>query len=318
MKRLKRTVYLVGTPVILMFFLSTLAFNHLDKFYKNTFYKDLHTLHSFYIALQKDIEMAKTDQSPMVLLRSHTLEQLGHLGLDKLPTFVNFLKKTNRLPTSFKLPVATFGAEDFLTGIARHIGSGKADIDTITYYLGGMNKACWATLGYLVGGAKGADLFKSIGGTAAKLFRERTLSKFKDGILAWRKQGEKVVQDWRSAQEIRLEKGLTAQPITEMFPQDLLRDNGIGAKKIRELNDLAHNFNQKQINMKKDLDIEKVKTYSQQGNVKVGGVDIRSEPVKKGKGGKEQKEEVLESMPSQDSLSWPIKIKKKKKKGGES
>jgi hypothetical protein len=42
------------------------------------------------------------------------------------------------------------------------------------------------------------------------------------------------------------------------------------------------------------------------------------EPVKKGKGGKEQKEEVLESCPSQDSISWPIKINKKKNKGGDS
>lgn len=288
------------------------SLNYLDNFYKDTFYQDIHTLHNFYNALQKDIDMSKTRGSSMISLRSHTLEQMGNFGLDKLPTFVSFLKKTNRLPASFKLPVATFGTEDFVKGIARHIGSGRADVDTITCYLDGLNKASWATVGYLVGGAKGAEFFQSVAGTSAKLLREATLPLFQKGVLAWRNQGNKLVQDWLTLQERRIHDGLAIQPITEVYSEKLLRQNGIGTGQINQLDTFCHRQNQLQINMKRDINVSKVRMFSQQGKADVGGVEINPVLTKVGKLGEEQKKDVLDSRPANDSLTWTIKKKKKK------
>ena len=68
--------------------------------------------------------MANEEKSPKILLRSHTVEQLGNWGLGKIPDLVGVLQKKGKLPGSFKLP-ATFGVEDFATAISRHICSGN-------------------------------------------------------------------------------------------------------------------------------------------------------------------------------------------------
>lgn len=138
--------------------LSTLekGLNYLDPLFDDETFGYLKDAYDFTDALRKDIE-TYGDQgfSPE---RSHTFEQSAKLVLGKVPDLVAYLQKTGKLSESFKLP-ATFGAEDFAVGIGRHIGTGKADIETITYYADALNKACWGILGYMVGGPEGARVY---------------------------------------------------------------------------------------------------------------------------------------------------------------
>lgn len=57
---------------------------------------------AFRSALAKDIEMA--GEGGFSLVRSHTLEQLGRFGIQKMPEIVAHLKKTKKLKESFAVP----------------------------------------------------------------------------------------------------------------------------------------------------------------------------------------------------------------------
>lgn len=232
---------------------------------------NIKALHDFVIALQKDIEMSK--EGKFTVLRSHTLEQVGRFGLGKMPDLVDFLKKKEILPSSFKLP-PTFGAEEFVTAIARHIGSGRADIDTITHYLDGLNMACWGVLGYITGGPEAAKLYQSIANTGAKLLRAATLPIFNKAVLVWRRQGQDLANQWYILQERRIYDGLTVQKISEVYTEELLRKNGISKRDIQRLDAIAHDLNQKLIRMKRDFSIEKIEAFKQSGELNLGGVSI--------------------------------------------
>jgi len=281
------------------------AVNYIDRTAESNLISDIKALHDFSIALEKDIETS-TGRS-FAVLRSHTLEQIGSFGLGKLPDVVDALKKTGKLPSSFGLP-ATFGAEEFATGVSRHVGSGKADIETITNYLDGLNKGCWAIVGYMVGGPEGARVYQSMAGTGAKLLRGATLPVFNKAVLAWRHQGEQLVKQWHILQERRIYDGLPVQKITEVYGEELLRKNGLSRKDIQQLDAIGHNLNQRLIQMKKDLSIKKIETFKESGKIELGGVYIDPELTYAGKGGKEVKKQTLDSRPSGDTLSWPIDI----------
>jgi hypothetical protein len=251
---------------------------------------DIRIMHDIVTAIKKDIEMSRREGfSGSTVLRSHTVEQLGRLGMSKFS--------------------ATFGLEDFATAISKHIGSGQADIDTITYYFDGFAKACVSLVVLKLGGdLKSAGFYEAIAGEGIKHLREETLPVFKKGVLAWRRQGTQLARQWLRLQERRLYDGQLAEKITDVYGENTLRENGLTKREIHQLDAIAHNLNQRVIRMKKDISIEKIDTFRQTGEIELGGVYIDPELIYAGRGGKELKEEVLRARPSGDSLSWDIEI----------
>lgn len=285
--------------------------NYLDKKYyksgaeESKLAGNIKDLYDFIDAFKKDIE--RSQNSKFTIMSSHTLEQLGKFGLGNMPEFVAYLQDKGHLSQSFKLP-ATFGAEEFAVAIGKHIGSGKADIDTITNYLDGMNKAMWGIVGYMHAGPKGARLYQSIAGTGAKLLRDATLPWFEKGVTAWRGQGKELTEQWRTLQERRIHDGLAVQTITEVYGEELLLKNGLSKKDIQGLDNEAHNINQNIINMKKDLSAEKIETLKHSDGIELGGIEINPRLIYIGKADSEIKSKVIKSRPSQDSLSWPTEV----------
>ena len=281
------------------------ALNYMDQTTESSLIGRIKTLHDFSSALEKDIQVST--EGGFTILRSHTLEQIGNFGLGEMANVVDVLKKTGRLPTSFNLP-ATFGAEELATALSKHIGSGKADIDTITNYLDGLNKACWAVVGYMVGGPEGAKVYQSIAGTGAKLLRKATLPLFNRAVLAWRRQGEQLARDWRVLQERRIYDGLPVQKISEVYGENLLMKNGLSKDDIKELDAAADGLNGSLLRMKKDFGIKKIETLKRSKELELGGVYIDPELICAGEGGKEIREDVLQSRQSCNELSWPVKL----------
>lgn len=241
-------------------------------------------------ALRKDVEEARRNGG-FLLATSHTIEQTAKTLLGKMP----------------QLP-ATFGSEDFTVAISRHIGTGKADIDTITSYLDGLNKACWAVVGYMVGGPEGAKVYQSISGAGAKLLRDASLSLFNRGVLAWRGQGRELVNQWLTLQEGRMHNGLPVLSLSEVYGVDLLQQNGVNKKEIQQWDAEAYNLNQTLSQMKKDISVEKIDAFKRSGKLELGGVYIDPELICVGKANSDIKQKVLDSRPSEDAGSWDIEL----------
>lgn len=289
------------------------SLNYLDKNLNMNFNSNLKDLSDFVLSLEKDIGNKSSGNAWHVIIKSHTLEQFGNFGLSKLPDVVDFLIDKKVLPATYKLP-PTFGLEDFTVAISRHIGSGKTDIETITYYLDGFNKACWAIVGYMVGGLKTADLYQTIAGTSVKLLKELTISLFEKGVIAWRKQDKQVIDDWLTVQQRRVFDGLIVQPISEVYKKDLLQKNGLTDKKIEELDKLANDVNQTTIKMKQDFNVRQMETFKHSNNLELGGIYIDPVVIYAGKGGGNIRDKVKNTRTGKDSLSWPITIPKRKVK----
>ncbi|MCP4367391.1 MAG: hypothetical protein GY797_04635 [Deltaproteobacteria bacterium] len=256
-------------------------------------------------AIGKDIE--STGTSRFVLLKSQTLEEIGKIGIKKMPEVVTALKMKGKLPSSFKVP-ATFGAEDFAVAIGRNIGSGRADVDTITYYLDGANKAAWGAVGYRIGGAKSAQMFQSIADSVAKAAREVTQPLFNMAVRVSSGQGKKIVDDWQTLQQRRIHHGLNVQSIKDIYGEKLLIENGFSRKMIQELDAEVHNLNKMSVNMKQDFGVQKIDTFSKTGEANVGGVWISPELTYAGKGGADVKKKVIESHQSEEDLSWDFEL----------
>jgi len=278
---------------------------YIDDTYKKNIASNINDLYGFIAALGNDISESRNRK--FVFLRSNTVEQIGKFGLGKMPDFVDFLKDRKYLPQSFNLP-ATFGTEDFVVAIGKHVGSGRADIDTLTDYLDGFNKACWAVVGYLQAGPEGAKLYQSVAGTGAKLLREATLPIFKKAILIKSNQGLELIEQWLTLQERRIHDGLSIQPITEVYGRALLRENGLSDNAINQINQTVFDLNGNFIGMQKEFSTETIKTFAKTKKVKLNGIDIDPDPVYSGQGGKEIRDDALTSRPSDDSLHWPVQL----------
>ncbi len=242
------------------------------------------------------------------ILRSHTLEQIGKFGLGKMPDVVDALQKSGKLHSSFKLPPGLSLAGELATTLGKHIGSGGADIDTITNYLDVMNKAAWTTVGYMVGGHEVAQVYQAIGDTAAKNLRKATLPLFEKGYLVWSGQGRKLVNDYRTTQQKRIHNGLSIQTISDVYGEKLLRKNGLGMKEIQGLDNWANNLNRHLIDMKKDLSVAKIENFKQSGELELGGVYIDPKLISAGKVKRDLKNKVTESRPSKETPFWSIEI----------
>jgi hypothetical protein len=256
-------------------------------------------------AIGKDIE--ETSNERFVLLKSNTLEKVGQVGIENLPKTVVALKRSGILPKTFNLP-GTFGAEDIAVAVGRHIGSGKADIDTITYYLDGANQAAWGVLGFMVGGNQGSRLYQSVAKKVAGIARELSQPAFNNTVVALRGQGRELVDDWRTLQKARIHNGLTVQSMRQVYGDDLLLNNGLSMKMINEFDAEAHNMNQTIIKVKQQFNINKIETYTKTGKVDVGGVCICPRPKYAGKGGHDVKKSVAESRPSPQSGVWDFDL----------
>ena len=131
---------------------------------------------------------------------------------------------------------------------------------------------------------------------------------FNKAVVAWRRQGEQLVNQWHTLQERRIYDGLPVQTIIEVYGEELLRRNGISKKDIQELDTVAYNLNQSLIQMKKDLRTEKIEGFKESGKIELGGVYIDPELMYAGRGGNEVKKKTIDSRPSSESLSWPVDI----------
>lgn len=98
--------------------------------------------------LQKDLE--DNSFGRVSFIRSHTAEAIGHFGLDLIDFLddIDLIKKL--LPKGSGVnPALKFvsGMREITTGVAKHVGSGKADVDIVTHYLKGSKALLAAELG---------------------------------------------------------------------------------------------------------------------------------------------------------------------------
>ena len=98
--------------------------------------------------LQKDLE--DNSYGRVRFISSHTMEAIGHFGLDLIDFLddIDLIKKL--LPKGSGVnPALKFvgGMREITTGVAKHVGSGNADVDIVTHYLKGSKALLAAELG---------------------------------------------------------------------------------------------------------------------------------------------------------------------------
>lgn len=289
-------------------------------------------------AIEKDLEMGQEGQ--FVLLRLHTFEQLAHFGFeDILPIFYKQVLKTYRISGAthrfFGDSAPSLGTVEFLTAAARQVGAGRADVDTITLYIDGLNNLAWGALGLAVcqGSLNCASAYQSIGDTLAKVLRDASEPWFRNAWLRWTKQGRELEDAWRTLQQRNLNDGRAVVSIETVYGRELLKQNGITDDDIDRLNREGAALQELRIAMAKDLSPQKVETF-REGKPELAGIAVHipggcrplgscAEPaaapdvsgvyidpkMRPGFPGAEgMQERVLRSRPSQDSVSWPLDI----------
>lgn len=192
---------------------------------------------TFAPALLKDLKMAQAQGGNLNPLTSHTLETIGTFGLKTLPTVVERLKDTGRLPASFKVLPTTFGFEEFVTGAASQAGRGRMGIDEITHYLDGVSKATAAVAGTLVTGPRGAKIGESAAGVAQHVLRGLTMPLFHE--MAHRPVRQAMIANWQALQESKLARGQAVQRLSDLYPLAELQQAGFDAKTITDLDRYA-------------------------------------------------------------------------------
>ena len=110
---------------------------------------------AFVPAVLADVNLAREGRltSPLV---SNTLEEVGRYGLETLPTLVDALKGSGRLPRTFSVPPSLFGVDKFVEAGASIIGRRSVGVDDITLLLDGVSNMTLAVTGGLLGAAVGA------------------------------------------------------------------------------------------------------------------------------------------------------------------
>ncbi len=206
---------------------------------------------SFAPALMKDIEQGRQGRltSPLV---SHTLEQIGVFGLKTLPTVVDNLKSTGKLPPNFNVPPTLFGIDKLVAGGASAIGSGRVGLTETTQLLDGVSNMTAAVAGMLVGGPRGAK----IGETGAELFRPiargLTMPYFQD--LANHPVRMQFIANWQSLAESALARGLPVPTFSGLYKEQL-RQVGFMPDQIRQLDGAALWLNRSSEQKRYDLPI---------------------------------------------------------------
>ncbi|HAV42562.1 TPA: hypothetical protein DCX15_00895 [bacterium] len=191
---------------------------------------------SFLPAIIKDID--EGTRNPLV---SHTLEQAGEFGLNKMPLIVNHLKHIGKLPPSFKIPPTTFGIDKFVAGGASHLGYKTMNIEVITQYLDGIAAMTAAIAGMCIAGPKGAMIGEAAVDLGGPILRGLTwpLFRWTGEKIANKRIRQDLLEAWRTAQERRSYDGLPLQGFSEMYSPSYLKQVGFDSKTVAELNRYA-------------------------------------------------------------------------------
>lgn len=171
---------------------------------------------------------------------SNTLERVGTFGLKELPRLADSLIEKGKLPTSYKNFVGmAVGLPDFVAGAASQVGrrSATPTVDELTHYLDGINKAAWAAVGYLAGGTRGASVGGTAGGLAADILRGATEPLFqKVANIPVQKQ---AIENWRHQMDAAIAYGAPIKTFSEMYTPQHVKQIGVSAKTVTELDNLA-------------------------------------------------------------------------------
>jgi len=163
-------------------------------------------LYSISLALEKDLKRFHGHQ--FVLATSHTLEEFGRLGLEYLPDIIDYLEKTKRIKNTYpeKFPRSTFGTVELIKGLARNIGAGRADTETVTLYSDAVVELTWGLLGYFASGGnmKVASTFQTIGGLSARLGRQISVGYFRKLYGKHNKIDEALIENWEQSQRVKI------------------------------------------------------------------------------------------------------------------
>lgn len=196
------------------------------------------TVYGFVKALEQD--MGATSREEFTLVRSYVLEETARVGVDYL---LPQLQESLRRYGGSRLVVPTFGAVDGVTAVARHVGSGSVDLETLTLYLDAVNSAAWGALG-LVGSAgnlKVAEVSQSFGSTVAKVVRDTSKGWFARTWAQIHGQPLLLEASWRTLQENNVHHNRQVQTIEQMFGKELLDQSGFSRTDLARLNaDAAH------------------------------------------------------------------------------
>lgn len=166
----------------------------------------------------------------------------GKTDLDVVEHYINGVKELAKVSLAAKdalKPKFLFldGIQDLAMAGAHHIQSRRLDIDTATKYVDAVNNLAWTGLGVAAcgGGAGCTAAIQQFGVTAAKIGRDSTESLFKKGVLAVRGQDRKVVAQWLTLQQKRIQLGLSPQTISEAYGNEILKENGLSDTQIQKL-----------------------------------------------------------------------------------
>lgn len=207
-------------------------------------------------AIQQDREQFRGQS--VVLLRSHTMEQLAEFGLDKLlPHFyealsdrryIKFQPRISLTGVTHEIGAPTFGVIDAMRAASRYGQLGHADVDTITQGLDALVGATWAALGLVVSGGnmKIAEIYQQAGQAAAQSLRYATAQLGADKAVLrffdkeYRSQADVMIDMYRYAQQRAALMGSRVQSPTEFFGGDLeesLKNLDFTGRQRQELND---------------------------------------------------------------------------------
>lgn len=238
------------TPSVSLPELRTIGKN-LDRFYdaarllselsNNPLPPDMKTELAFAGSALKDLQSAR--EGTYNPLTSEMLERIGRFGMQQLPQCVDLLKQNGSLSPSYNLPPLLAGLPDITAGAASQVGRGQSNpsIQEVTLYLDGLNKACWATVGSLVGGPKGAAVGSIAGGMAADWGREISRGAIETTYqdLALQPDRQRLVGEFRTQVEAATARGLQAKTLSQMFTPQVLMQMGFETSTIAELDSYA-------------------------------------------------------------------------------
>ncbi len=189
-------------------------------------------------AFEQDQAMASRGE--FALVRSHTLEETARIGLDYLlPQMREILQKNGKAGLVFP----TFGAVDGVTAVARQIGSGSVDLETLTHYLDAANSTAWGALGLVSSGGntKIAEVYESFGSTVAKVARDTSKGWFERTWAQAHGQPLTLEAMWRTLQESNVYRNIKVQTIEQLFGQEILEQSGFSRADLARLDaDAAH------------------------------------------------------------------------------
>lgn len=213
---------------------------------------NVQSIYDFQIALEKDLD--RNSKGNYTFLSSHTLEQASRFGLSVLIDTVENFQKTKILNKN--IPVSTYGLDDLVIASAKHIGSGHANVETITSYVDGLNKAVWGVLGLVVskGDPKVAKAFQEIGNTSAKLGRLLTASSFIKAYDKFMGVDKALVQTYLDAQQNKINilgGRAKRETIQEFFGFDKNILNKISPVQAKQANSRFGLSSQRKINSQK-------------------------------------------------------------------